>query len=209
MVNKLIGIQRSSPHDTEDVNWGVIPPTVSTGELANSQTSTQKGAVYTSIQYTQTERTSSTQSCPSCTDSNQIILRNNIIYDDLDRITTPLCIRVPVSYKAKYMRLTHKQKQLFKLAVIGVLDSIVNGGKRVENNVIGTMVYNVNINVSKAESNPTVNVNMELDTIKDILKEMDEMLKNFYKMAYTDNEKLRYMMIRKKLSHLKQLIKVN
>ena len=207
-----------SPKDNKAiaiVNSPVKPPESTPAnavEYTEKHTSTQKASVYTSIQTT--EKQTEKHSCRECLSTGTSRERGvnppvNISINDLDKITYPLCIRVPVSYKLKYNRLGHREKQLFKIAVLGVLEALSSNGKVSEDTVMGTMVYNININVNQAESKPTVNLNIDLDMVKDLLKEIEEMLRNYTRIAYTDNEKLRYRILSRKINMIKQLIRVN
>ena len=107
-------------------------------ESRNTDTNTLESSVYTSKQTTETIQ--------------------------IDRVTSTISIRIPVSYKLKYLDLDHKAKQLFKLGVIALIDALYSGSEHIDMN---PMVFNININVNeaKAESKPEINVNVDLGEI--------------------------------------------
>jgi len=118
---------------------------VSTGEQQKTSTNTLESSVYTSKQTTETIQ--------------------------IDRVTSTISIRIPVSYKLKYLDLDHKAKQLFKLGVIALIDALYSGSEHIDMN---PMVFNININVNeaKAESKPEINVNVDLKHIVDLINKL-------------------------------------
>ncbi len=82
---------------------------------------------------------------------------------ELDNITSPLSIRIPATYKALYMRMTQSEKQIFKMGVISLLESIAKGVPSTVQS--GPVVVNMNINMNnnspKIENSITVNLSLK------------------------------------------------
>ncbi len=95
---------------------------------------------------------------------------------DLDRITSPLAIRIPASYKALYMKLSPAQKQVFKTGILSLLESIAKGVPSTVQN--GPIVVNMNINMNnnmastQVENNVTFNLNLK-ETLEELFKWLD------------------------------------
>ena len=190
----------------------------------------KRGAVYASIQYTDLQtlsynnssrdnsvrveakgletsgfqKTSNSSECSECKQKN-----SGLTESDLSNVTYPLCIRVPIIYKVKYDKLGSYKKHLFRAAVLGILDAITNNGRASQSAGGSTIVYNINVNVNSVEQQQTTNVKLDLKMIKDLLKEMDDMISKFYKLAYSDVERARYINLKRKISQLKQLMRMN
>ena len=95
------------------------------GKRENS-TIRESGGVYTSLQTTEWQKFLETE-------------------------TIPFSIRIPLKYKKMYREFTHKQKYLFKLALIGLIEAVSKG----KHGTQGPVVLNINIPISlaKAEAN--------------------------------------------------------
>jgi len=140
-------------------------PTASTGEeTCACEQSQMGGGVYTSIQtHTPTDKNTDKKSFKTTikTSINEL--------ERIDKITSPICVRVPVSYKLKYMELDHKRKHLFKLGVMGLIDALYNEKKASTVNTYQPMIFNININYAEANNTNTVNNKVEAN-ISELVK---------------------------------------
>jgi hypothetical protein len=95
-----------------------------------------------------------------------------ISLEDLENESVTLSVRVPLSYKTLYKKLSSKQKTIFKLGVMSLLDSIYKGRITDGNPVIVNM--NINMNKNEANNNVNVSVNIQLkEFLEDLYKWLD------------------------------------
>jgi len=138
------------------------------GKRENS-TIRESGGVYTSLQTTEWQKFLETE-------------------------TIPFSIRIPLKYKKMYREFTHKQKYLFKLALIGLIEAVSKGKHETQ----GPVVLNINIPISlaKAEANtmdPEVLVE-RINTLKIENKELKDIIRFHKKRIHeleAENQDLR------------------
>ena len=129
----------------------------------------------------------------------------SILYTEqfLETETAPLCVRVPLKYKIIYKSMNTKQKQLFKLGVIALIEAIAGARGEGEAAQHSPVIVNVNINYNEVKPRQEVKIELsvleELEEIIEYLKRLEQHNGTLYPQAIHRLRK-RLETIRKKMS---------